>query len=173
MPAMTTPWGLIIRRMTSPRLLTILLLSIVALYARGQNSTDNGFAYLRMNEVNSYAAKHFLTNFSEATSVSWIRESDFYIARFNEGNATGRAYYKKNGNFTCCIKRDPVDELDKKIKSAIVEKFPGCKIMIVTEISNLERKGFYINIKCGEYIKTLLYNDEGIQVTENIKDAGI
>jgi len=167
MPAITTPWGLINRKMISPRIITIVFLSLIEMHVRGQNAGDKGFAYLRMNEVNSFAAKHFLTNFSEATSVSWISESDFYIARFNDGHSTGRAYYKKNGNFTCCIKHDPVEELDKQIKSAIFDKFPGCKILIVTEITNLERKGYYINIKCGEYLKTLIYNDEGIRVTGN------
>ena len=126
-----------------------------------------------MNEVNSYAAKDFLTNFSEATWVRWIRGNDIFIARFNSGNSTGRAYYKKNGNFTYCIKYDPVDELDKNLKSAIFEKFPGCKIMIVKEVTDLEKRAFYINIKSGEFIKTLLCNDDGIQVTEIIKDAGI
>jgi hypothetical protein len=141
--------------------------------AFGQSAYQPGFAYLRMNEVNSHAARHFLTHFSQATGVKWSRDDHYLIASFNSGGATARSYYKNNGNFAFCVKNYSVDALNGDLKSVIFKKFPGCKIILVTELTNQDKQAFYINIKCSGYIKTLCCNDEGIEVTENIIDAGI
>ena len=157
----------------SLRFLPFLLFSLIEISARSQNSDKNGVNYLRINEVNSHAARHFITNFTMANSVRWIKETNVYIASFDAGHLTTKAYYDDNGNFICSIKHCLVEGLDSELKSAIIKKFPESKILNVTEFSNLEKQAYFINIKCGEYIKTLCCNDEGIKVTENFKDAGL
>jgi hypothetical protein len=160
------------RRFFSLRFLSFLLLSLIVLNAVGQSSGKDGFVYLRMNEVNAHAARHFLTNFSPSTPVKWIREDHYYVASFGTGNSTVRAYYKNNVNFDYCIKHYLADDLDRDLRSAVLNKFPGCKIMIVTELTNLEKQAFFINIKDGAYIKTLRCTDEGMEVTEKIEESG-
>jgi hypothetical protein len=173
MPAILRSIGLLMRRFISLRFLSLWLFSLVVMNASSQNVDKNGFNYLRMNEVNSHAARHFLTNFSEANLVGWIKEPDLYVVRFTVGYSTAKAYYDDNGNFICCLKHCLSEELSSNLKSAIFNQFPECKILIVNELTNLEKQAYFINIKCGEYIKTLCCNDEGIKVTENFKDAGL
>jgi|SRR5450432_53468 hypothetical protein len=152
-----------------PSFLVLMLLSMNVL---GQRSDINGLAVLRMNEVNSHAARHFLTHFSPTTTVKWFQDEQHYVASFKEGDSTDRVYYKNNGNFDYCLKYYGVDDLDGNLKSSVLEKFPGCQIMTITELTDLEKKNLFIKIKDGAYIRTLSCSNEGIETIENIKNGG-
>jgi hypothetical protein len=145
----------------------------IEINAIGQNSVKSKYANLRMNEVNIHAVRHFLDNFSGADGVIWNREDDYYVASFHAGHSIDKAYYKSNGNFAFCIKHYLAEDLDGGLKSAVLKEFPGSRIMLVTELTNLDNQTYYINIKSGTFIKTLRCNDEGIEITESITDAGI
>jgi hypothetical protein len=165
------------RRFAAPRLHflnfpSFLVLMLLSMNAPGQRSDVNGFAVLRLNEVNSHASRHFLAHFSPSTTVKWFQDEQHYVASFQEGDSTDRVYYKSNGNFDYCIKYYGATALDGNLKSAVLEKFPGCEIMTITELTDLDKKNLFIKIKDGAYIRTLSCSNEGIEITENIKDSG-
>ena len=149
----------------------ILLLALLSLNVRSQHLDNNGFELLRMNEVNTHAARHFLANFSPSSGVKWFQDEQHYIATFQEGDSTDRVYYKNNGNFDFCIKYYRSDALEPYLKSIVFKKFPGCEILTITELTNFERKELSIKIKDGNYIRTLSCSDSGIEITENIRDS--
>jgi hypothetical protein len=149
-----------------------LLLSLLSLNALAQDPDLKEYAVLRMNEVNSRAARHFLDNFSQSTEVKWYRDEKHFVARFEEADSTDRAYYKDNGDFDFCIKYYRPEALDQTLKTKVLKRFPGCEIMVVTEFTDLEKTDLYIKIKDGSFIRTLSCSDEGIEVMENIKDIG-
>ena len=161
------------RKFISLRILPILLFSLIELNAIGQNEDKTGANYLRMNEVNSHAARHFLINFPKVNTIGWTKETDIYIASFQTGSSRAKAYYDNNGNFICCMKYCLVEELDRNLKAAIIAKFPECKILTVTQFTSLENQAYFVNIKCGEDIKTLCCNEDGIKITESFKDVGL
>ena len=173
MPAIPRLIRFIFRRNFSRCTMFLLLLTFIEINAIGQNSVKRHCANLRMNEVNIHAVRHFLDNFSQANSVIWNREDDYYVASFHAGQSIDKAYYKSNGNFAFCIKHYLAEDLDGRLKSAVLKEFPGSQIMLVTELTNLDNQTYYINIKSGTFIKTLRCNDEGIEITESITDAGI
>src|SRR6266700_7231071 len=119
---------------------------------------------LLMNEVNTHAARHFLKNFSPSSTVKWFQDDQHYVATFTEGDSTDRVYYKSNGNFDYCLKYYRADALEPYLKSIVFKKFPGCEILTVTEVTNLETKELSIKIKDGIYIRTLSCSDEGIEI---------
>jgi len=160
-------------RYLSRGLLSLLLLLLIELSAFSQNSARVSFANLRMNDVNIHAVRHFLNNFSLATGVKWNREENYYVASFTSNHTTDKAYYKIDGSFAFCVKYYLADALDKGVKTTILEKFPGCKIMLVTELTDLDNQTYIVNIKTGIYIKTLSCEEDGIEITESIVDAGI
>lgn len=174
MPAIIPSCGSMPRNSSSPRFLLFVILSVVGMHASGQSAYPDGSANLRMNEVNSHAARHFLSHYVSASGVRWIREEHYYIACFDSDRSRTRVHYKSNGNFAFCTKCYREDALDMDLKSAIVKKFPGCQILTITELTDdLYKKAFFVNIKNGLYLKTLRCDNEGIEVTEDIKDAGI
>ncbi len=134
-----------------------------------QPDTDKGIL-LRLNEINTTAARHLLTNFSFSTHVKWFREKHHFIAIGQEGDSTVRVYYKINGNFEYCLKYYLADALDRNLKSTVLNKFPGCKIMVVTKLTNLAKEELFIRIKDGGFIRTVHFSDEGMEITENILD---
>ncbi len=148
--------------------LPLLFLTIQAL---GQEYDFNSSRVLRLNEVNTYAARHLLRNFSPSAEVTWIQEKHGFVALCNEGDSVVKVYYKLNGNFESCIKYYLADDLNANLKSTLLKKFPGCKIMMVTEITNLEKEELYIKIKDGVYIRTVHFSDDGMEITENILDG--
>jgi len=157
------------------RFLNFLSLSVMiflSINAHGQRPDINGFAVLRMNEVNSHAARHFLSHFSPTATVKWYQDEQHYVASFKEGDSADRVYYKTNGNFDYCLKYYGAEALDRNLKSSVLEKFPGCQIMTITELTDLEKKNLFIKIKDGAYIRTLSCSNEGIETVENIKNGG-
>lgn len=173
MPAITQPFCLMPARFLPRHAFSLLVFLFFAMNAMGQHSDGNGFASLRMNDVNIHAVRHFLTNFSLATGVHWSREDQYFIASFHSGQTTDKAYYKINGSFAFCVKYYLQDALEGGLKSAIFKEFPGCRIMLVTELTDLDSQTFIVNIKTGDFIKTLQCSEDGIEITESIKDAGI
>lgn len=151
-------------------LLSFFLL-FLTLNSLGQEFDMNSSQKLLLNEVNASAARHLLKNFSPSTGVTWIREKNGFVALCNEGDSVIKVYYKLNGNFESCIKYYLADDLDRGRKSIILTKFPGCKIMMVTELTNLEKEELFVKIKDGVYIRTVHFSDEGVEITENILDA--
>lgn len=157
------------RRLAVPGL--ILILISFSLKVSSQHLDNNGFALLRMNEVNSRAARHFMENFSPSSTVKWFQDDLHYVATFTEGDSTDKVYYKSNGNFDFCLKYYRADALEPNLKSIVFKKFPGCEILTVTEVTDLETKELSIKIKDGIYIRTLSCSDEGIEITENFRDS--
>lgn len=148
-----------------------LLTMLLGMNVVGQPLGSNRFVVLRMNEVNVHAARHLLSHFSPTTSVKWFVDEHHYIATFKEADSADKVYYKTNGNFDFCIKYYRSDALEANLKSTVLRKFPGCEILTVTEITDLERKELSIKIKDGVYIRTLNCSDQGIEITENIRDG--
>jgi hypothetical protein len=150
------------------------VLFFVGTTASGQTTNSEGNAALRLNEVNSRAARHFLNHFSYATGVKWIRDEHNYVACFESDQSRTRVNYDNDGNFAFCVKYYPGDELSGDLKTAIAKKFPGCRFRVVTEWTNdLYKKSYFVNLLVGHYIKTIRCDDEGFEITENIENAGI
>lgn len=152
--------------------ISLLLLSLIEINALGQHSVGASYASLRMNEVNIHAVRHFLENFPCVKGVFWTRDDDYYVASFHSGHSIDKAYYKFNGNFAFCEKYYLDDDMDVELKSTVLKLFPGSRIMLVTELSNFENKTYFVNIKTGPFIKTLRCNEDGIEITATIIDAG-
>ncbi len=146
----------------------LLLLSMDVL---GQPPDMNNSRILLLNEVNTSAARHLLTNFSPSAGVTWIQEKHGFVALCNQGDSIVKVYYKLNGNFESCIKYYLANDLDLNRKSILLRKFPGCKILMITELTNLEKEELYIKIKDGTYIRTVHFSGDGIEITENILDG--
>ncbi len=174
MPAIVPNFGVMTRSKSSLRLFTFLILSLIHLHVIGQYTYADGNAALRLNEVNSHAARHFLNHFPQASGVKWIKDGHYYIACFNAGNSRTRVHYTSGGNFAFCLRYFPEGALNTTLSSAILKIFPGCRIGVATELTDdLYKKSLFVHIKDGTYCKTLRCDDGGIEVTENIKDAGI
>jgi hypothetical protein len=128
---------------------------------------------LRLNEVNGAAARHFMNHFSGDGPEKWIRADNFYVAIFTDGQKKAKAYYDSRGGFIYCIKYYLADQLDRDTRSAILKEFEGYEIDVVTEITNLRDRLYFIKIKNSLNIKTLRIADGDIEVTEDYKNAGI
>jgi hypothetical protein len=174
MPAIVPNFGAIARMRLPMRFFGMLIFSIIQLHAAGQPSYADGNAGLRLNEVNSRAARHFLNHFPQASGVKWVRDDRYYIAFFNSDDSRTRVHYTNDGNFSFCLKYFPEGQLDSEHRSAILKIFPGCHIGVVTEFTDdFYNKSLFVHIQDGAYFKTLRFDDGGIEITENIKDAGI
>src|SRR5450432_2055545 len=146
-------------------------LLLLTIHAFGQQPDMNSSRKLLLNEVNVSAERHLLRHFSPSAEVIWFEENHGFVALCNEGDSIVRVYYKLNGNFESWTKYYLADALDVNRKSTLLKKCPGCTIMMVTELTNLEKEELFIKIKDGAYIRTVHFSDEGMEITENILDG--
>jgi hypothetical protein len=159
------------RRFPANRLFLYLPLLLITIQILGQQSDLGKSRVLLLNELNTYAARHLLKNFSPSAEVTWIQEKHGFVALCNEGDSVVKVYYKLNGNFESCTKYYLADDLNVNLKSTLLKKFPGCKIMMVTEVTNLEKEELFIKIKDGAYIRTIHFSGDGMEITENFLDG--
>jgi hypothetical protein len=96
------------------------------------------------------------------------------MASFESDESRTRVNYDNDGNFVFCLKYYPANALSADLKTAITKKFPGCQLRVVTEWTNvLYKKAIFVNIQDGHYIKTVRCDEDGLEITENIENAGI
>jgi hypothetical protein len=129
--------------------------------------------YLRMNEVNSKASRHFRDHFLIDRTEKWTREHDSYIASFNESNITTKVYYDLKGSFEYQVRYYGAYSLDNDIKFALQRKFEGYEIKSVVEINNLEKRVYFVKIANSVNIKTVKFSDGRMEVLESFINGGI
>ena len=174
MPAILPSNGMISRKLFSPYLLSLFILLLAGQPVMSQSVYSDGNLGLRLNEVNSHAARHFNSHFSPGSTVKWIRDDQYYVACFSSDDSRTRVHYNTNGSFAFCLKYFPADALKGELRSSIIKIFPDCQIGVVTELTDdLYKKALFVHIKDGPSLKTLRCDDEGIEITENFQDAGI
>lgn len=160
--------------MSSPHLFSFLILLLIQLHTVAQSAYSDGNSGLRLNEVNSRAARHFLNHFPQASEVKWVRDDHYDVACFNSDDSRTRVYYTSDGNYSFCLKYYSDDVLNTGLRSEILKIFPGCRIGVATELTDdLYKKSLFVHIKDGTNCKTLRCDDQGIEITENFKNAGI
>ncbi len=174
MSAIVLNFGLIARSKSYLRLFIFLIFTMIRIDVVGQAAYAGGGEGLRLNEINSHAARHFLNHFPQASGVKWVRDDHYDVACFDTDDSRTRVYYTSDGNFSFCLKYFPEGALNTGLSSTITKIFPGCRIGVVTELTDdLYKKSLFVHIKDGVYCKTLRCDDRGIEIMENIKDAGI
>ncbi len=127
---------------------------------------------LKMNEVSSRAARHFMKNFPTTPTEKWTRVDDFYVASFTDGSIPVKAYYNAKGVFAHCVKSYPGALLNDEIRFSILKKFEGYNIDVVTEINNLEQQLYFIKIRNDNNFKTLKIVNNTIEITEDLSYIG-
>jgi len=129
--------------------------------------------YLRMNEVNSKASRHFRDHFLIDRTEKWTRERGLYIASFNKSNITTKVYYDLTGFFEYQVKYYGEYDLENDIRLAVLKKFEGYEIKSVIEINNLEKGTYFIKIANTTNIKTVKFLDGRMEVLESFINAGM
>ncbi|HXB43000.1 MAG TPA: hypothetical protein VNV85_03050 [Puia sp.] len=140
---------------------------------RFQVNSPLPLTYLRLNEVNRNASRHFRDHFLSNGREKWIKEDGFYIAIFSDPILLNKAYYNVHGAFQFCMKSYGGDGLNEQVKATVFKKFKGFQIITVMEISNLENVVYYIKIVSPTKIKTLKCYDGMIEVTEDYINGGL
>jgi hypothetical protein len=139
---------------------------------QSSSTAANSGQRLRINEISAKAARHFATHFSTANNEKWTILDGFYIASFSDTQVRTEAFYTVRGNFAYCVKYYGDGMLNQNIRLAIMKKYEGHKIDVVTEISNLEEKLYFIKIKSSTDTKTLKILNGEIEVEEEFRNDG-
>ena len=159
-----------------PWLFAILSIFFVSSRSVSQNSSssNNIFASsrsipppLKMNEVRTNAARHFRNHFSANGNERWYKVDEFYMASFIDGQVITKAYYSSKGVFAFSVRYYTQELLSPDTRFLILKRFDGYKIDVITEISNLQEKFYFIKIKNATNIKTLKVINDNIEVVED------
>lgn len=123
--------------------------------------------YLRLNEVDIHAARHFMKQFSNVTDAKWLRIDGGYLVRFtNEGNRND-AFYDNRGRFIQSSSYFRENDSPAEIKELINKTFPGYTIMVTTKISVGSKTYYRLHISNPNFIKTLEVINAKIYVRED------
>ncbi len=129
--------------------------------------------FLRLNEIDRRAARHFCDHFPNALYPKWFRENKYYVVRFSSAHGGTKVYYLPNGNFDFFMSDYTAEDLDKGLKQKIQKTFPGYDIDCVKEVSDFEKTGYYIKIKSPFRIKTLHCLEGKMEVTEDLLNGSL
>jgi hypothetical protein len=129
-------------------------------------------AFLRINEVNAKAARHFANHFISDGQEKWTIIDGFYIASFILGGVRTEAFYTSRGGFAYTVKYYQADLLKEDIRTAVLKKYQDHIIDVVTEISILSDQVYFIKIKNSSNIKMIRIAGKEMEVTEDFANAG-
>jgi hypothetical protein len=128
--------------------------------------------FLRINEINAKAARHFVKHFNADGREQWIIIDGFYIASFTKESVRTQVFYTSRGGFAYTVKNYTADRLQNDIKTAVLSRFQDHCIDVVTEISILTDQIYYIKIKNSTNIKMIRFAQNSMEVTEDFGNVG-
>ena len=128
--------------------------------------------FLRLNEINRHAAKHFRDFFSTEGTEKWIKENDCYIANYKEGNSQVNVYYNIHGDFKYSTKAYGMQSLNKEISKTVLQKFSDYNIKMVLEITDLQKSIYFIKLANTHFIKTVKFQEGRMELMETFINGG-
>jgi hypothetical protein len=129
--------------------------------------------FLRLNEINPAAYRHFREHFPNCNNENWVKDQKLYTAVFTNGSAITRVYYKLNGDFEWEVKSYGPELLGNELKALVCKSFAGYSIKTITEINDAEGAVYFIKIVSPSNIKTLKCTGNEISITEDYINGGI
>jgi hypothetical protein len=116
-----------------------------------------------LNEINSKAMRHFLTNFAEVSNEKWYFTPQMTVAMFKLNGTDYRVDYDKKGEWIETYRTYDETKLSPDLRHAVNNLYPGYKIYLVQEIEqpphpvvyviHLEGKTKFIKLQvCNEVI---------------------
>ncbi len=145
-------------------------------YSQNYGATNvSGVPYLRLNEINATAARHFIRHFSSNGQEKWEMSEDCFIAIYSEagGSIENKVYYTKNGHFMYSVRTYGEDQLNPLLKRVTLDKFEAYTIKSVLEISDLKSTSYFFHIANSTNFKTVKYFDGRFEVTETYQNGRI
>jgi hypothetical protein len=129
--------------------------------------------YLRLNEINSSAARDFMKRFPLVTTDKWLKIEGGYLAKFSPDKFQTKVYYDNQGRFLAITRFYKEANTPAEIKTIIQQKFPGYEITGSTEMTNADKSFYRVNIKNSQRFKVLQVTGYEIKVLEDLKNGEI
>jgi hypothetical protein len=126
---------------------------------------------LRLNEVNSRAARDFFHRFPGISTEKWMLISDGYAAKFSEMEVRNVVYYDRSGNYMNNVRYFPENTVPAYIKELVQYEFSDYTIIAGIELMAPKEHSFHINIKNRKRVKVLKITGETIEVTVDFRNA--
>lgn len=123
--------------------------------------------YLRLNEINIYAARDFKTRFTSITTDKWLKLDNGYLAKFVSDGIPNQVYYNNNGAFIIRTRYFTVHTMPASLKQLVKERFAGYNIVMVTEVADETNSYYRINIKNTASVKTLRIVNAEVEILED------
>lgn len=146
-------------------------LRVSGLSAENGPSAESGgpvVANVPLNEINVRAYRFFHKEWSAISEEVWYRTDKEFIVSFSTNSHRKRAFFNLRGIFLYSLEYYAGNDLAADLAVLIQNKYPGYQIKVVTEVSNLERTTYFINIENSSSIKTLSVVNGKMEVYEEL-----
>lgn len=124
---------------------------------------------LRLNEVKSRAARHFLSRFPNTSNEKWSRSMAGYSVKFTQKNVLTSIYYDRLGYCINTIRYYKEENIPMRLKKLVQREFPDFEIESATEVTMEKQTSFTFNIKnTVRFLTVKVVNDE-FEITGDYK----
>jgi hypothetical protein len=127
--------------------------------------------YLRLNEINSHAARDFIARFPAITTEKWLRTPSGYAAKFSENEVHSNVNYDRAGNYINTLRYYAEKNIPARLKNVLRSEFSDYTIVAATELITEKEKTFYFHIKNRKRIKTVKIVSDTVEVTADFRNA--
>jgi len=132
--------------------------SVLTLESRG---------YMRLNEVNMQAARHFKKKFSQADDEKWTKLNTGYLATYFEHSVATLVYYDTRGKFLYGVKHFNETTVPADLRQMIRRQFEGYTIIGMNEIITEDNSYYLPYIERYRLQKRLGIDDQGMIELDN------
>src|SRR5215831_14141838 len=127
-------------------------------------SESNG--YMRLNEVNMQAARHFKKKFS-TDDEKWTKLNTGYLATYFEHSVATLVYYDTRGKFLYGVKHFNETTVPADLRQMIRRQYENYTIIGMNEIITEDNSYYLTYIQSNRLQKTVRIDDQGMMELDN------
>jgi hypothetical protein len=111
--------------------------------------------------VSEQLMQKFRESFPDAEQVNWQESNNWYIVSFTEQGVLNRITYKQTGEFVSSFRNYGEHDLPYYLIESLKKKYPGQKIIGVTEITAISDIAYFVKLEGPKYWISVRLNGEG------------
>jgi hypothetical protein len=105
------------------------------IYSVEEKNAEKNVDPLRLNEINSRAARDFVRQYKNVSDAEWFKLKDGFVVHFTNDGIKSRAFYTKQGHYEGLIRSYFEDKLPREIRRLVRRAYYDFSIRHIYEFS--------------------------------------
>jgi len=128
-------------------------------------------ANVPLNEVSVRAYRYFHKQWLAVVDEAWYKMDGQLMATFLSHSHLIKVFFNLKGAFLFNLEYYAGKDIATELSTMIRNKYPGCQIKVVTEVSSLDQKAYYITMENSALVRTISIVNGKMEVLSELSNG--